>query len=887
MFEGTLTTMKAKAPPDQADANEAYAKGRAALDKYSLDEARFWFGRCTQIAEGDPRGDVGLAQTAFLAGRSHEAARYWRAVVDRIPTSPSARLGQADTLMALGDFKGAIEAVESAESLAGANSNTILRRARLAVSQNQMEEACYLFATLRAAVPPRLEGFLEAAAIHMHDGDYAQATAIFESACELFPSVHAAHAGRALTLARSGDTERFSECLKEGRRRFPASPDWTYAQVEHLLANGNANGALRLSEELLAQHPERIEGLIAAARVAEALQDWGQARDAWTRIADRDDSPKEAPLSRLLCRIRLGEAAIVDRELPEHHDELRAGSSLGPQLLQAEIAAERGAYAEAAAIWQDMLAARPTSLPIRAALAKMLALSGRSDSAASVLDAAPQFKDHPALLAARLMISRATHDARATARSASRLLRSRFGRALAAAWLIEALVALGRERLAERLSCAATVIPTEHERLQASFMLRHATMRYTEAIELLENADVNARLGLDNWHCDALIRVGRTREAVTLARSAFVEEVGRGESENRRNALRKFVQELGQNNASPTTENAARYRRLTAEARLSVVNTGWLKRLPTHPIVVEFLQDVERRSGDAATLVDLVAEKLPTVLPHLRSGPLIAMVLFRKAMALYEIGEKYAAIECLREVLVYDNTTRRYYLIYKKLYREFVRPLQIENNLYPLVVILSCRKNLLAARLLSKQLHDFPHMIIIGDPESRVPLFDGVLLTLPCSDGYEGLPKKVAAAYEYLAITSTCKSCIKIDEDTYIENFERFRQMLADIGSSGADYAGEIDVFGDPAYHFGKCQDPLISIRPARHAPAKFCYGRAYYLSRKALGRFAEITRRFPVFLDDAVYEDVMVGEVMASVGIEPRFASLEHQGTLFSDTLD
>ncbi|HET6521978.1 MAG TPA: glycosyltransferase family 2 protein, partial [Geminicoccaceae bacterium] len=563
----------------------------------------------------------------------------------------------------------------------------------------------------------------------------------------------------------------------------------------------------------------------------------------------------------------------------------------------AELAMCHFAFAEAVGLYRAALAAAPERLWVRAGLARALAADGRRDEAERLLLEVEAPPRRPALLRALLDVAVQVEDLRGMARWALRLVRAPEGRGLAAPRLVEALVGLGHERLAERLVRGRLRrLCSGHELALCRFMLDHARARYPEALDALAAAPPGAAgddqgLFLARYRQRALLRAGRLREALALtAEAAIPPRLGAAEIRRRQGELRRFLRTPEARAAAPRPEHLAHYRTLLCAVHEAATASDLVKRVPADPRFARFMRGLHERRGEPAALLRWVEAELPPVRAQVRLGVLMGLPLHYAHEALWQLGERGRALERLRGALMYLHPEPYFHATYRARYRALAPPLRLAGPDRVVSLILSCRRNLAAARLLAAQLeeHALPCLILIAEPGLAVPELAGNLLTVPGADSYEALPNKIARAWEYLALASNCRGVLKIDEDVYVEDFRRFAQMVAALGRGAADHVGRCLEFSDPVYHFGKCGDDGVAGEPALHGRVRYCDGgRGYYLSRRALRRFAEIVVHFPRYLATARYEDVMVAEVLRAAGIAPTHASLEYLGAMRADSFE
>lgn len=187
--------------------------------------------------------------------------------------------------------------------------------------------------------------------------------------------------------------------------------------------------------------------------------------------------------------------------------------------------------------------------------------------------------------------------------------------------------------------------------------------------------------------------------------------------------------------------------------------------------------------------------------------------------------------------------------------------------------ILSCKKY--ESRRISQDLSGsiFEYMYFVGDPNITEPLVDGKVVTLPCSDGYEHLPKKTNLMIKWILENNPNIEYVFKTDDDIIFNFDRLSENFESVLSKKMDYSGNLVMVSESRskYHFGKCDGEMNNI-PVHIKGAVYCSGGGYFLSKKS----AEIVvKNFPN--DNTVFEDHYVGKLLNDHDIFPIHINLQN----------
>jgi tetratricopeptide (TPR) repeat protein len=171
------------------------------------------------------------------------------------------------------------------------------------------------------------------------------------------------------------------------------------------------------------------------------------------------------------------------------------------------------------------------------------------------------------------------------------------------------------------------------------------------------------------------------------------------------------------------------------------------------------------------------------------------------------------------------------------------------------------------------------YLFVIGRPEQLLPwrIVEDVLY-VKSADTYEGLSAKVTQAMSFVAHCTSARFVFKVDDDVIVCNEQRFIGFVNWLLSECEfDYLGSVAGRGgiDRAWHYGKCQKATLNHEPFDLAMRNvYAAGGApgYVLSRRACEHLVEHVTRYPGTIREVyVFEDVLVGSVLAEYGITPQ----------------
>ena len=171
----------------------------------------------------------------------------------------------------------------------------------------------------------------------------------------------------------------------------------------------------------------------------------------------------------------------------------------------------------------------------------------------------------------------------------------------------------------------------------------------------------------------------------------------------------------------------------------------------------------------------------------------------------------------------------------------------------------------IVSMMTEKKISDY--IIVLGggivdsyDPITRI-------LHLACQDTYEGLADKIISMFCYI------KNHREFDQYQYICKVDEDMIVQAPLNPTDlSDYCGFVQRHpGNPYWHIGRCSpDSPHNTRPYQGPYVPWCLGgHGYVVSKNAVFMLANDIYRKEA--KDEIFEDVYVGRVLKSHGIEPR----------------
>ncbi len=221
-----------------------------------------------------------------------------------------------------------------------------------------------------------------------------------------------------------------------------------------------------------------------------------------------------------------------------------------------------------------------------------------------------------------------------------------------------------------------------------------------------------------------------------------------------------------------------------------------------------------------------------------------------------------------------------------------------------LVVHISHREGIARAEQSCNSFHDdagkIANVIVVADETASEYSYSfdyaRSILFVPANDKYEGLPGKVAKMFVFLGLCPLNMPILKVDDESLCTNTFRLRDFVEETMSRHM-HGGRINTKFYPSgcsyWHFGKCSDQNINVRPdGLFCSAAYVGGEGYWLSAEAVTAMAKIALIHERYFESEYFEDRAVGTALFHYGIKPHSFDLFAAGILQdvglpSDSLD
>jgi hypothetical protein len=210
-----------------------------------------------------------------------------------------------------------------------------------------------------------------------------------------------------------------------------------------------------------------------------------------------------------------------------------------------------------------------------------------------------------------------------------------------------------------------------------------------------------------------------------------------------------------------------------------------------------------------------------------------------------------------------------------------------------LVVHISHRESIPRAEQSCNSFHDnarkIGNVIVVADEtasEYRYSFDDArSILFVPANDKYEGLPGKVAKAFLFLGLCPLNMPILKVDDDSVCIDVFKLKYFIEEIMSRHM-HGGRINTklypFGCSYWHFGKCSDQDINVRPdGLFCTAAYVGGEGYWLNAGAVNAMAKISLIHERYFELEYFEDRAVGTALFNYGVKPHSFDLFAAGIL------
>lgn len=229
-------------------------------------------------------------------------------------------------------------------------------------------------------------------------------------------------------------------------------------------------------------------------------------------------------------------------------------------------------------------------------------------------------------------------------------------------------------------------------------------------------------------------------------------------------------------------------------------------------------------------------------------------------------GDMSAALKHLKTALVLAPYNNDILNDYKNFFADKTSVLR------HIVLLVSCKKYEHKALQLAHQFDDahLDYLIISGNDTAPIPHPRALQVTAP--DNYEGLPRKMVAAYTWvLENMGSNVGVLKVDDDQTLCDAIKLKMTVERLYHDDA-YAG-VPVSGvthDRNWHWNKCQNSALNhLSYGRPFLRQWAMGGAYYLGPGPLAKLVFALMRFPGLLESEYYEDKLVGDTLVFENVE------------------
>ncbi len=344
-----LTTAHALSPQAPAGLLMAHAAALKAVGR--PDDALTFNRRAVARAPGDRFAWYNLAATLgdlTLNAEAEEAARKTIALGLDVP---EVRLVLGKALQGLRRYDEAEQAFEAALAARPLDAAAHLELAQLRwMRTGQTEKALARLDQAIARHPNETGPRLIRGAVLTFAGDHAGADATLEDALARAPEDLLVRIAAARAAGAQGDRARMLSHAREAHRRAPAASETRSVLCEALLANGEADAAARLAEDMIAAAPDDQYALVLRNTAWRILDDprGDVFRDHAALVrTERLDTPEGWPnLDAFLDALRERLLEMHDLETHPLHQSLRGGTQI-PSLDRSQDPLVRAFFASA------------------------------------------------------------------------------------------------------------------------------------------------------------------------------------------------------------------------------------------------------------------------------------------------------------------------------------------------------------------------------------------------------------------------------------------------------------------------------------------------------------------------------------------------------------
>lgn len=344
-----LTTAQALSPKAPAGLLMAHAAALKAVAR--TDEALTFNRRAVAVAPGDRFAWYNLAATLgdlTLHADAEQAARKTLALGLDVP---EVRLVLGKALQGLHRYDEAERAFEAALAARPGDANAHLELAQLRWMRSGRTDAALALLDRAIARQPNASNLrMIRGAVLTFAGDHAGADATLEDALARAPDDLLVRIAAARSAGALGDRARMLRHAQEAHRRAPQAGETRAVLCEALLANGEADAASRIAEEMVAAAPDDQYALVLRNTAWRILDDSRGAlfRDYAALVrTDRLDTPDGWPsLDAFLDALRDRLLELHDLTTHPLHQSLRGGTQV-PSLDRSQDPLVRAFFASA------------------------------------------------------------------------------------------------------------------------------------------------------------------------------------------------------------------------------------------------------------------------------------------------------------------------------------------------------------------------------------------------------------------------------------------------------------------------------------------------------------------------------------------------------------
>jgi putative PEP-CTERM system TPR-repeat lipoprotein len=371
--DGEARFLLGKALLETGDAGGAEGEARKAIDlKYSPEDSYPLLARAL-LAEG--KYEVAIAE---LTSHKLETAQ---ARADAGTTLATAKT-------ALGDSKGAKEAIDAVLKEMPGNPRALVIKAQIAAQENRLSEAMQLVDTALAGSPTDKEAIVAKSQLLVASGKRDEAVAMLEKMVEAYPEARGARASLISLLVSSQNVDEAARQVEKLKASAPNELGTVYADALVSAARGDAPRARDLVQKVLSAQPEHLPSLYLSGMIDAQLKSYASAEETLRKVVAM--APADPSARKLLASvyIQTGQPALaletIDpllRRTPEDPAALRTA---------AEALLASGKVAKGAELYERANAIDKNNMASNVRLAQVRLATGDTDRAMKDLETLSQ-----------------------------------------------------------------------------------------------------------------------------------------------------------------------------------------------------------------------------------------------------------------------------------------------------------------------------------------------------------------------------------------------------------------------------------------------------------------------------------------------------------------